>query len=175
MIDWLSSSQVMATRFTSARGDVGFLVPYDGHPGNLSTLLRWDEFTRNGDLIRAKHLLFLMDACYSGLAVTRAAPPGSLRFVRDMMIRPTRLVLAAGKANEPVADSGGPLPHHSIFTGHLLQALGGAAEDTSGKPNCERHHRLRLWRCKQRCGLAANPSLWLHSRRWRYGFQTDKF
>jgi hypothetical protein len=35
----------------------------------LSGLIRWDELTRNADLITAKHMLFVMDACYGGLAL----------------------------------------------------------------------------------------------------------
>ena len=115
----------------SYRGQVGFLVPHDGDPRDLSTLIRWDEFTRNADLLPAKHVLFLMDACYGGLMVTRSATPGSVRFVRDMLTRHSRQVLTAGKANETVADSGGPLPNHSIFTGHLLDALSGRAKDNN--------------------------------------------
>lgn len=66
----------------SERRETGFLVPQDGDPDDLSTLIRWDEFTRNADLIPAKHMLFLMDACYGGLAVHRkAAPAGSKRFI----------------------------------------------------------------------------------------------
>ena len=42
----------------SRRSDVGFLVPYDGKINDLSTLIRWDELTRNADLIPAKHILF---------------------------------------------------------------------------------------------------------------------
>ncbi len=41
-----------------ARGEIGFLVPHDGNRNNLSTLIRWDEFTYNADLISAKHILF---------------------------------------------------------------------------------------------------------------------
>lgn len=117
---------------TGHRGEVGFLVPYDGSPADLSSLIRWDEFTRNTELIPAKHILFIMDACYGGLAVTRALHLGSMRFLKDMMLRFARQVLTAGKADEAVADSGGPLPNHSIFTGHLLQALEGNAETTDG-------------------------------------------
>lgn len=116
----------------SSRGDVGFLVPCDGKTNDLSTLIRWDELTRNADLISAKHLLFLMDACYGGLAVTRSTKPGSMRFLRDMMQRTSRQVLTAGKADEVVADLGGPVPGHSVFTGHLLNALRGAAKDNLG-------------------------------------------
>jgi hypothetical protein len=114
------------------RGEVGFLVPYNGDAANLSTLIRWDELTRDADLIEAKHILFLMDACYGGLAISRALQPGSMRFLKDMLLRRARQVLAAGKADEVVADLGGPLPDHSVFTGHLLEALDGKAVGAGG-------------------------------------------
>lgn len=112
---------------TGRRGEVGYLVPADGDPDDINTLIRWDELTRNGDLIPAKHILFIMDACYGGLAVTRYVAPGSMRFLTDMLKRYSRQVLTAGKANEVVADAGGPRRGHSVFTGHLLDALEGAA------------------------------------------------
>lgn len=114
------------------RGEVGFLVPYDGELRSLSTLIRWDELTRNADLIPAKHVLFVMDACYGGLAITRSLAPGSMRFLKDMLLRYSRQVLTAGKANEVVADAGGPMPRHSIFTGHFIEALKGKAASEDG-------------------------------------------
>src|SRR4030042_6345951 len=105
---------------TGRRGEVGFLVPYDGDQGNLSSLIRWDDLTRNAELIVAKHMLFVMDACYGGLAITRALSAGSMRFLKDMFQPYSRQVLTAGKANEVVADAGGPIPNHSVFTGHFL-------------------------------------------------------
>ena len=112
----------------SHRGETGFLVPVDGDLSDLSTLIRWDELTRNADLIQAKHMFFAMDACYGGLALTRSPlPTGSMRFLRDMLQRFSRQVLTAGKADETVADANGPRPGHSIFTGHLLDALEGGA------------------------------------------------
>jgi hypothetical protein len=114
------------------RGEVGFLLPVDGDPSNPGTLIRWDELTRNAELITAKHMLFVMDACYGGLAIHRSIPAGSSRFLKDMLQRYSRQVLTAGKADETVADSGGPRPDHSIFTGHLLDALEGKAADAQG-------------------------------------------
>lgn len=114
------------------KGEVGYLVPADGNPNNLASLIRWDELTRNADLISAKHILFVMDACYGGLAITRAIKPGAMRFQKDMLKRPARQVLTAGKADEVVADLGGPLPNHSVFTGHFIEALQGKAESSPG-------------------------------------------
>lgn len=78
--------------FHSRRGDVGYLVPYDGNVERLDTLIRWDELTRNADLIAAKHVLFVMDACYGGLAITRALQPGSMRFLKNMLVRFSRQI-----------------------------------------------------------------------------------
>ena len=114
------------------RGETGFLFPADGTADNLATLIRWDDLTRNADLISAKHMLFVMDACYGGLAVARYVPPGSMRFLKDMLKRYSRQVLTAGKSDEIVADSGGPREGHSLFTGHLLDALEGAASSDEG-------------------------------------------
>ncbi len=114
------------------RGDVGFLVPYDANTSDISSLIRWDDLTGYAELISAKHLLFIMDACYGGLAITRNQEPGSARFVKDMLQRHARQVLTAGKHDEVVSDAGGPIPEHSVFTGHLIQALNGNAATSQG-------------------------------------------
>src|ERR1700693_662997 len=75
----------------SARRDTGFLIPVDGTIDDLASLIRWDELTRNADLIPAKHMLFVMDACYGGLAVRRKiAPTGSMRLLQDLLQRYSR-------------------------------------------------------------------------------------
>ena len=111
----------------------GFLIPQDGTVDDLSTLIRWDELTRNADLIPAKHILFLMDACYGGLAVhRRGARAGSSRFLSDILQRRARQVLAAGKPDQVVSDGGGTRKDHSIFTAHLLDGMEGAAAMANG-------------------------------------------
>lgn len=114
------------------RGKAGFLIPCDGRTDDLSTLIRWEEFTLNAELIPSKHIFFIMDACYGGLVFNRAVAAGSVRFLKDMMIRPVRQALTAGKQDEPVVDGGGPRPEHSIFTGHLLDGLEGGARAHEG-------------------------------------------
>lgn len=114
------------------RGEVGYLVPYDADMDDCSSFIRWDELTRNAELIRAKHILFIMDACYGGLAVSRDVQAGSSRFLKDMYQRISRQVITAGKANEVVSDSGGPIPNHSVFTGHLIEGIRGKAANEYG-------------------------------------------
>lgn len=58
---------------TSSRGEVGYLVPVDASPENLASLIRWDDLTRNADLIPAKHIFFIMDACYGGVGFLKTA------------------------------------------------------------------------------------------------------
>jgi tetratricopeptide (TPR) repeat protein len=65
-----------------------------------------------------------MDACYSGLGLTRGG--GNSTFLRDNAKRIGRQMLTAGGADQMVAD-GGP-NGHSVFTWTLLQALGGKAD-----------------------------------------------
>lgn len=110
------------------RGATGFLVPVDGSIDDIASLIRWDELTRGAELISAKHILFIMDACYGGLALNRKTiPAGSRRYINDMLTRYSRQVLTAGKADEPVSDGHGTRPGHSIFTSHVLDGLEGAA------------------------------------------------
>ena len=117
---------------TAANREVGFLIPQDGNTNDLSTLIRWEDFTLNAELIPAKHMLFIMDACYGGLLFNRSAAAGSVRFLKDIMIRPVIQALTAGKVDEPVADGGGQRLGHSIFTGYLLDGLEGEARSDDG-------------------------------------------
>lgn len=112
---------------TGNRNEIGFLVPCDGQVSSISSLIRWDDLTRGAELIPAKHIFFIMDACFSGLALHRKIPPGSARYINDMMSRYSRQVLTAGKADETVSDGNGTRLGHSIFTSHVLDALDGAA------------------------------------------------
>ncbi len=113
-------------------GEVGFLVPVDGDVKDTSSLIRWDDLTRNCEILLAKHILFAMDACYSGLALQRATPPGTKRFLNDMLQRQARQVITAGKGDQTVSDGGSSNGKNSIFTGYLLDGLSGKADDENG-------------------------------------------
>lgn len=75
--------------------------------------------------MKAKHVMFVMDACYSGLGLTRGGPSSSA-FLRENARRSARQMLTAGGADQQVADAG---PNgHSVFTWVLLQALAGKGD-----------------------------------------------
>jgi hypothetical protein len=82
------------------------------------------NFQDISESIPAKHVLFVMDSCYGGLAITRGQSVGN--YLREMSKRTARQILTAGGANEEVADNG---PNgHSVFTWTLLQGLEGRAD-----------------------------------------------
>jgi len=86
------------------------------------------NFQDISDAIPAKHLLFVMDSCYSGLALTRggAGVQGTMNYLQEIAKREARQMFTAGGADEEVADNG---PNgHSVFTWTLLQGLDGRAD-----------------------------------------------
>jgi uncharacterized caspase-like protein/peptidoglycan/xylan/chitin deacetylase (PgdA/CDA1 family) len=114
-----------ATRQLSSGRDLGYIIPADSDPNKLATdAVPMTELQNIAESLTAKHVLFVMDACYSGLGLTRGA--GSGNFLRDNAKRLGRQMLTAGGADQLVAD-GGP-NGHSVFTWTLLQALAGKAD-----------------------------------------------
>ncbi|MGB9109369.1 MAG: polysaccharide deacetylase family protein [Telluria sp.] len=114
-----------ATRKLSSGRDLGYIVPFDADPDNLATDgIPMTEIQNIAESLPAKHELFVMDACYSGLGLTRGGANAS--FLRENGRRLGRQMLTAGGTDQLVSD-GGP-NGHSVFTWTLLQALGGKAD-----------------------------------------------
>ncbi len=114
-----------ATMKLSSGRDLGYIIPSDSDPKQLSTdAIAMTEIQNIAESLDAKHVLFVMDACYSGLGLTRGGNTSS--FLRDNAKRIGRQMLTAGGADQLVAD-GGP-NGHSIFTWTLLQGLAGKGD-----------------------------------------------
>jgi len=114
-----------ATRQLSSGRSLGYIIPVDSDPQQVSVdAIPMTDLQNIAESLNAKHLLFVMDACYSGLGLTRGG--GTTAFLRDNARRIGRQMLTAGGADQMVAD-GGP-NGHSVFTWTLLQALGGKAD-----------------------------------------------
>ncbi len=111
--------------------DVGFIVPYDGTESNINSLVRFNELVETARLIPAKHIFFIMDCCYGGLALLRGNRGISSRFLRDLISRRAIQVLTAGRSEQSVSD-GSPRTNHSIFTEYLIKALKGEAITGNG-------------------------------------------
>ena len=115
-----------ATRQLASGRDLGYIIPVDSNPDEFATdAIAMTDVQNIAESLQAKHVLFVMDACYSGLGLTRGGPASS-SFLRENARRTARQMLTAGGADQQVADSG---PNgHSVFTWVLLQALSGKGD-----------------------------------------------
>jgi peptidoglycan/xylan/chitin deacetylase (PgdA/CDA1 family)/uncharacterized caspase-like protein len=118
-----------ATRTMQDGRQVGFIIPVDADRANYySTAISMTALREACDLIPAKHMYFVMDSCYSGLALSRGAGGMSRdrSYLEEVTRRIARQILTAGGADQQVADDG---PNgHSVFTWALLQGLEGKAD-----------------------------------------------
>jgi peptidoglycan/xylan/chitin deacetylase (PgdA/CDA1 family)/uncharacterized caspase-like protein len=118
-----------ATRTFEDGRQIGFIVPVDADRANYySTAISMTALREAADLIPAKHIYFVMDSCYSGLALTRGSGAFSRdrTYLEEVTRRQARQILTAGGAEEQVADDGPT--GHSVFTWALLQGLQGQAD-----------------------------------------------
>ena len=117
-----------ATRHLASGRDLGYIIPVDADLSHYEgSAISMSNFQDIAESIPAKHLLFVMDSCYSGLALTRGGPPAGIQnYLQEISRREARQMFTAGGADQQVAD-GGP-NGHSVFTWTLLQALDGRAD-----------------------------------------------
>ncbi|MFT7542356.1 MAG: sulfatase activating formylglycine-generating enzyme [Gammaproteobacteria bacterium] len=104
----------------------GYMVPVDGQSESngapsWSSLIGMNSVEDISEIVPAKHALFILDCCFGGLAVTRAAPP-----IAAGLSSRARQVITAGNSQQAVLDAGGG--GHSVFTGALLDGLEGDAD-----------------------------------------------
>ena len=106
--------------------DLGYLVPSDAHPNNVTKAVTMDDLKDFSRRVMAKHILFIFDAGVSGWEVTapqqlslegRGAPE------EETDKRAVQVVTAANKG-EPTDREGG----RSLFTRTLTAGLQGAAD-----------------------------------------------
>lgn len=105
----------------------GYLVPSDGT--NAASYISNDELQSVSRRMQvARHQLFILDACYAGLMVTRSGgvDPSIPNYIEEVQARSSREVLAAGGGNQEVVDVG--TDGHSVFTSALLRGLAGDAD-----------------------------------------------
>jgi hypothetical protein len=80
---------------------------------------------RQSSRIDAKHILFILDACYGGIAGYQAR--GDLseqtkQFVKSLISKRGRQIMTAGGANE-IAREGDQWDRHGVYTYFLLKGL----------------------------------------------------
>jgi hypothetical protein len=109
---------------------IGFLIPYDGSADKLRKNITMAEIRDTvSKKIPAKHIFYVMDACYSGLLTTRTVDGKTrrdLNYLKEITKESARQVLTAGGKGEEALD-GGP-KGHSVFTGRLIEILENAPD-----------------------------------------------
>ncbi len=117
-----------STRKLPSGREVGYIVPVDAGLNDLQAdAIAMPQLQEVAEAITAKHALFIIDACYSGLGLTRAGSAAAdSNFARTNARRIGRQMMTAGGADQQVADDGPG--GHSVFTWTLLQALNGKAD-----------------------------------------------
>jgi len=111
----------------------GFLVPWDARRASIEEhgILMSKIEQEYATQIRGKHVMFVLDACSSGVA-TRGDPAPSLtdlaRFqtlleIKELTENPSRWIIAAGDENDAALDING-----GIFTKAFMDGITGAAD-----------------------------------------------
>ncbi len=126
------------TRVVGSRTkQTGYLIPVEGslpEQRKFSTYLRLDAFLEEVASLPARHILVILDACYSGFALGESVQVlrDVQRYSDDLSKRTSRRVIASAMSDQPALDNG-PVSGHSLFTGTLVEALADGKADEERK------------------------------------------
>jgi tetratricopeptide (TPR) repeat protein len=108
-------------------GKRGYILPVDADKSDLAgTAISMEQLRSLSSIISAKHILYVMDSCYSGLGLSRSigASTVSTGFLRKVgSLRVVQIITAGGKG-EQAQEKGG----QGLFTRFFLKALDGEAD-----------------------------------------------
>lgn len=145
---------------------MGYLLPVDGELENIpGTGISMGVVRELADALPAKHVLFLIDACYGGVAgqQTRSLPETSEAYVKQITRERGRQLITAGGADQEAleASDGG----HGLFTAYLLKGLSDGLADLNGDgiiPASELYAYLdhRVFSEAQLRGHQQRPEIW---------------
>jgi hypothetical protein len=109
----------------------GYMIPVDAQEGKWTSMIEFDDLVQKSlRRLPARHILFLLDCCFSGIAATRgiqldsvAIPPMPLdEYIESCTRKRAIQIITAGQDDEPVLDSS-PFNGHSPFTGSLIHGI----------------------------------------------------
>jgi hypothetical protein len=127
------------TQHSTAGNIRGYIIPQDARRGHYGDYIDMAELREACGYIPAKHVLIILDCCFSGVAAigSKAVPSPPPMVLTDAYLqRITRRkawqMLAAGDQDDLAADSG-MRPGHSAFTGVLLDGLEGRADQNEDR------------------------------------------
>ena len=106
------------------QGDAGFLMPSDADAENLYfSAIPMADLKSISKFSKAKHMLFLVDACYSGLAAvnTRGLNTNVPNYINKITKEYSRQIITAGQKDEKVLEK--DEWEHSAFTKNIISGL----------------------------------------------------
>jgi len=118
----------------------GYLIPADGDAagGRAGTWVRLESWLTEITRIPAKHILVILDACHSGLALgpilqwrSRGMENARREPLEQLRARRSRRIITSALDDQRAMD-GGPVPGHSLFTGCLIEAMTGGLVASTG-------------------------------------------
>ena len=114
-------------------GEMGYILPIDGKRDKLfATSIPMEDMKRISSMSQSKHMLFLIDACYGGLAATGARGLSSTtpNFIDKITSDKSRQIITAGGRGEQVIEKSEW--GHSAFTMNLIRGLKNGKADFNG-------------------------------------------
>ncbi|MBM4055495.1 MAG: hypothetical protein FJ264_12705 [Planctomycetes bacterium] len=111
----------------------GFIIPVDGKKEQPYSNISMNDLLNLTEMLNAKHIFFILDACFAGSLVTLASESRSkgysesnydIEYVKELAKKNVCQILTAGGDNQKVIEIDG----HGIFTLELIKALKGAAD-----------------------------------------------
>jgi hypothetical protein len=77
----------------------GYIIPSDAKNGNFNTYIRGEEIREPFKYSEARHILFVMDACFAG-ALTRSGMDDAKQYIQDEYRLKSRKMLTSGNLEE---------------------------------------------------------------------------
>jgi len=115
------------TEDLSGGGKKGYIIPVDADTSNYaSTAISMEQIRSLSSRISAKHILYVMDSCYSGLGLNRSSgvSPKIGDYLRKVSSMRVVQIITAGGKGEQVQEKEG----HGLFTTYLMKAIEGEAD-----------------------------------------------
>jgi uncharacterized caspase-like protein len=108
-------------------GKRGYIIPVDSDSLNYSaSAISMEQIRSLSSRIPAKHILFVMDSCYSGLGLSRSlgtSPKVGGYLAKIASMRAVQVVTAGGKGEQVQEREG-----HGLFTTYFLRGIDGDAD-----------------------------------------------
>ena len=126
-----------SSQIGSKKVKTGYLIPVEARlpqEHKFSTYIKLDSFLKDMANLPARHVLLILDACYSGFALgeTVQVLRSHERYSDDLSRRLSRRVITSAMDDQPALDNG-PIAGHSLFTGTLIEGVDSGQADGDSK------------------------------------------